>query len=629
MASKLLGSLRVRLFAETADFKRGMDDARKRVDTFDKRMKRFSREVGLAQVLAFGAVAAAVKKSIDTANEYDASQRQLAATAKLSGVSLDYLRSISQQAESQFKLTTMAANGFTIELSKLTAKAGDISQTSSALAAFLDIGAARGLTSAQTLQAVKQAILGIDEGTDKLFNANPSVLYAQFAKSIGTTAGKLTDAQKAQAILNAAIRDGAKVRGEYQRYLTSAQGQQELLNNSLSKTASTLGHALQPVLVAILPIVTKLSDALAYAINAMVAWGRALGATFKLIPGYIHAVGVAMKEGLRAGENAWNLAVDQWKLDLHDILIGAGEVSNALGNIVPPPSNNPPPPSPTGTQSKYDAAGERNDILTQDAIERTRIYGDAAIKRLGTEASIADKLRIQLSMIEQMWNIQRNAILADTRLTDAERRNELLRVDLEHEREGIQARINAQLDEELAKQQAIAEAARRRNDALKAGASAIVGTIASGNPSASAIGAGIGTAFSWVPGIGPFLPGVGAFLGGLFGKDERADNNPPPIVKGLAAIERAQRDTITTIKAQTDSLLKPENRFFNLPSNFPLPSYNPTGAVTANNTYSPTINVSLNVNGNTSNITPDDIRRIAVDGMTEALYQSRRNMVWS
>src|SRR5690606_32386173 len=135
----------------------------------------------------------------------------------------------SQQAESQFKLTTMAANGFTIELSKLTAKAGDISQTSNALEAFLDIGAARGLTSAQTLQAVKQAILGIDEGTDKLFNANPSVLYAQFAKSIGTTAGKLTDAQKAQAILNAAIRDGALVRGEYQKYLNSAAGQQELL----------------------------------------------------------------------------------------------------------------------------------------------------------------------------------------------------------------------------------------------------------------------------------------------------------------------------------------------------------------------------------------------------------------
>ena len=65
-------------------------------------------------------------------------------------------------------------------------------------------------------------LLGIDEGTDRLFNRNPSALWKEYAASIGTTAGKLTDAQKQQALLSAALLEGAKVGGEYERFLGTA-----------------------------------------------------------------------------------------------------------------------------------------------------------------------------------------------------------------------------------------------------------------------------------------------------------------------------------------------------------------------------------------------------------------------
>jgi len=118
-----------------------------------------------------------------------------------------------------------------------------------------------GLDAEQTLYAIKQAILGIDEGTDKLFQKNPSVLYDEFAKKIGTTAGKLTDQQKAQALLNALLDSGGKLTGSYGNYLDSAAGKQQVLNSQIQDAKIKLGEQLQPVLLTFLTHVNNLIDA--------------------------------------------------------------------------------------------------------------------------------------------------------------------------------------------------------------------------------------------------------------------------------------------------------------------------------------------------------------------------------
>ena len=113
-------------------------------------------------------------------------------------------------------------------------------------------------------------------------------------------------------------------------------------------------------------------------------------------------------------------------------------------------------------------------------------------------------------------------------------------------------------------------------------------------------------------------------LGGLFGRKSKREEVQQPIIKGLDAIERAQRETITTIQEQTDALLNPENRLLNLPSTFSVPSYNAnTGAGGPRITYGDT-NVTMNFTVN-SDHSVDDIRRIAREGVTEALALGRRN----
>src|SRR5688572_4626711 len=210
----------------------------------------------LIQGIGLAGLITGLKKSFDAAGEFEASLTKLKGTAKIAGVSFEYLEGLSQRAQDQFKLSATVANDLSSELVKLAGKAGDVGKASPALQSFLDIGAARGLTASQTLKAVQQAILGIDEGTDKLFGANPSVLYERFAESIGTTAGKLTDQQKAQAILTAATQDGLKVQGAYVESLDSIKGRSEIAKNSLQQLAVTLGTALKPALEAAIGVFT-------------------------------------------------------------------------------------------------------------------------------------------------------------------------------------------------------------------------------------------------------------------------------------------------------------------------------------------------------------------------------------
>lgn len=251
------------------------DDAGKGMDKFTGGIKGWFRSfVDLKAAWDMAAKAATflydqVTESFSAFDNYRSSLQKLEGAAKLTGIPLQQLTALADEGRNAFKLSSGVANEFAAEVGKLAQKAGDTTKAKDALASFLEIGAARGLSSAETLKAVQQAILGIDEGTDKLFGKNPSVLYAEYADKIGTTAGKLTDQQKAQALLDATVEGGLKVQGTYAQYLQTSAGQQEQLNNGLEAARVAFGKALDPVRVLIiqlgsrlLPILAPLADIL-------------------------------------------------------------------------------------------------------------------------------------------------------------------------------------------------------------------------------------------------------------------------------------------------------------------------------------------------------------------------------
>ena len=206
------------------------------------------------------------------ANAHDsliASQREMSGTAKITGQSLEFMQEQSDRLEKNMGIAEETAIRVTIEMIKLTGQAGALEQTGTAMESLLDIAAARGMDSSMAMQSLKQAILGVDEGTDRLFNANPSVIYKDWAKQAGIAAGKMTDLQKKQALLDRILQDGAKVRGEYQNYLLSEQGLKEQNRIATQRLRQEMGALINQGYARILPMMTSFVRSLSEAPDAM------------------------------------------------------------------------------------------------------------------------------------------------------------------------------------------------------------------------------------------------------------------------------------------------------------------------------------------------------------------------
>lgn len=256
--------------------------------------------------LTVGGIVGILKTASDAANEFSASMRKLEGTAKIAGVPLETLQGIAAKGRDAFGLSAVTANDLTVAVSRLATKAGNLGMSSDLMERFLDLGAAKGLSATETLRAVEQSILGIDEGTDKLFGKNPSVLYKEFADSIGKSAGKLTDQEKAMALATAAMDDGGKVVGAYRDYLQSAAGQQEQARQRMREAAATLGTALTPAYNLAAGVVqwfgTKLQGAIGqvqlFAVQAALLTDG-IGPMFKVVTGAVIAMLGDMFDKLR------------------------------------------------------------------------------------------------------------------------------------------------------------------------------------------------------------------------------------------------------------------------------------------------------------------------------------------
>ena len=203
---------------------------------------------GVAAILGARALLRTLGAWVEQAKELGLSYLRLSATAKLFGVEQESLNALAQEGVRTHKLTIREANELATVLSKLAARAGEVEKSSALMASALDLGAAQGLSAEQTAEALDQALRGLDEGTDKLFQKNPSQIYAEYAASIGTTAGKLTDVQQKQALVNAILTEGAKVQGEYGNFLQSDIGRLETWRRLLQTARETIGAALIPTL---------------------------------------------------------------------------------------------------------------------------------------------------------------------------------------------------------------------------------------------------------------------------------------------------------------------------------------------------------------------------------------------
>lgn len=220
---------------------------------------------------AVQAVGDFVMDSIDAYDSFASSQTKLAAQSKLTGVSLADLKASAQKAREEFGLSATVANDAATTVAKYAARAGDATLNNKLMAAALDLGAASGLTAADSMAALEQGLRGQDEGFDKLLGKNPSTLWLEYANANGIAVGKMTDTQKRMAELTAIVDAGNMVQGEYNERLEKGSGQQEKLNNRVDMAKVAFGAAIQPIRIVVIqglgalleivgPVITKLGE---------------------------------------------------------------------------------------------------------------------------------------------------------------------------------------------------------------------------------------------------------------------------------------------------------------------------------------------------------------------------------
>lgn len=183
-------------------------------------------------------------------------------------------------------------------------------------------------------EAIKQVAEGVKSGNSNLTDAagittNLSVMQDRYAKSIGTTAAKLTEAQKVQAAFNGMLQEGAIFAGNADDAMTGYTGTQASFQSTLQEARAELGEAFIPILGQALELITPLIKgftdwtnenklmsaglmAASIAVTAFIALIGTLTLAFVALNGVMGPIGWAILGigSLVAGIGAYSVAVN-------------------------------------------------------------------------------------------------------------------------------------------------------------------------------------------------------------------------------------------------------------------------------------------------------------------------------
>jgi hypothetical protein len=241
-------------------------------------------------LIAIGGLTAAIKKLGAASDDYAASARRLEGAANLVGVPLDFMTELARRGREEFSLDATEANGYAAELVTLAAKTGDLNKAWEVLGPTLNLGAAQGLKTAETLELMARAADGDERATKKLFNLKASAVFDEYAASIGKTAEELTDAEKAMAFLNTVMVKGKLVQGEYAKFVASTEGKLDDQGDAIRDVSAELGKQLAPVRMLGNQLLIYLLKAINAVIGALHLLGVGLGAGAAGLVGYFKII---------------------------------------------------------------------------------------------------------------------------------------------------------------------------------------------------------------------------------------------------------------------------------------------------------------------------------------------------
>ncbi|WP_143766914.1 hypothetical protein, partial [Paenibacillus odorifer] len=268
-----VGEIQARITLDIAEFRRNLDEARRRIQELEDQSRRGadgmrnlgSALAGLGAGAALTKLVSEMKQAVDAATKLYNAFQGLNAVAKGFGV---------QTKDAQQAAQDLAKRGFlslteSVLAYKTAMSTGLGLEQSTKLINSLADSAAYNRQSFYTMGGAIQASLdGIKNGNSVLSDAvgvtkNLSVMQKEYARTIGTTAGRLTDAQKIQAAYNGFINEGAIFTGNADQAMQDFTGTQARFTAATDEATVAFGQAFTPLFKTVLETLTPTIIALA------------------------------------------------------------------------------------------------------------------------------------------------------------------------------------------------------------------------------------------------------------------------------------------------------------------------------------------------------------------------------
>jgi len=268
-----VGEIQARITLDIAEFRRNLDEARRRIQELEDQSRRGAdgmRDMSSA-LAGIGAGAALTKLVSEMKQAVDAATKLYNAFAGLNAVAKGFgIQTKDAQAAAQ----DLAKRGFlslteSVLAYKTAMSTGLGLEQSTKLINSLADSAAYNRQSFYTMGGAIQASLdGIKNGNSVLSDAvgvtkNLSVMQKEYARTIGTTAGRLTDAQKIQAAYNGFINEGAIFTGNADQAMQDFTGTQARFTAATDEATVAFGQAFTPLFKTVLETLTPTIIALA------------------------------------------------------------------------------------------------------------------------------------------------------------------------------------------------------------------------------------------------------------------------------------------------------------------------------------------------------------------------------
>lgn len=314
------GSVRIKADLNHNNFDKGLSSMKGQVDRFSVTLKKLASTVafafGTAAIIKFG------KDSVKAASELSNAWMGLQSIVDGQGKSFSKAKSFINDYISDGLVPLENA---VTAYKNLAARGYDTEQIEKTLTALKD-AAAFGRQSTYTLgEAVATAAEGLkNENSILVDNAgvtkNVAKMWDEYAKSIGTTANRLTQSQKIQAEVNGILEETKFQTGDAAKLVNTYSGQIAMLGYNFQQLKVAVGNAIMPIVQAVLPGINAVISALVKLANV---FAKVTALLFGKKSTSISSGQVKEQEAIASSGIAAADATDK----LADATAGAGEAS--------------------------------------------------------------------------------------------------------------------------------------------------------------------------------------------------------------------------------------------------------------------------------------------------------------